>query len=74
MKENLLPSAEETKLLDPLAEERPTDELKSRPPAPHPPHISTGKIMLATILLIAVVVAVALAGYLAGVGTYLILM
>ena len=64
MKENLLPPAEETKLLDRPAEERLSDELKNRPPASHPHHISTGKIVLVAILLAIVVVAVALAGYL----------
>src|ERR1700756_5060322 len=64
MKENQLPAGEEIKLLDRPAEERLSDELKSRPPAGHPHHISSGKIIFAAILIAAVVIAVALAGYL----------
>jgi RND family efflux transporter MFP subunit len=64
MKENLLPPTEEQKLLDRPAEERLSDELKKRPPAPHPHHISPGKIILVALLLAVVVAAIAIAGYL----------
>jgi multidrug efflux pump subunit AcrA (membrane-fusion protein) len=51
--EKLLPAAEEPKLLPPAGAE-----------PPHEHHISRGKLFLVALLLVAIVVAVALAGYL----------
>ena len=63
MKENLLPTTEEQKLLDRPAEERLNDQLKSRPPE-HPHHIAPGKVIFVAVLLAALVAAIGLAGYL----------
>jgi len=56
MKENPMPITEEQRLSDPI-------QASSRPPE-HPHHISPGKIIFVAVLLAALVVAIALAGYL----------
>jgi multidrug efflux pump subunit AcrA (membrane-fusion protein) len=61
MKENLMPTTEEPKVLERPAEDRPGNPV-NRPPEHH--HIAPGKIILVSLLLLAVVAAIALAGYL----------
>lgn len=53
MEEELMPTTEEPKLLE-----------RSAKPAPHEHHIAPGKVILVSVLLLGVVVAIALAGYL----------
>src|SRR5689334_10513029 len=72
-KENLLPTAEEPKLIDRPAAERLQDELSRRdghtpndagPEPPHPHHVPRAKVILVIGLLALIVIVVALAGYL----------
>ena len=63
MKENLMPTTEEQKLSERPVEDRPETRVKNRPPE-HPHHIATGKVIAVSMLLAALVAAIALAGYL----------
>ena len=53
-----MPTTEEQNLLDRTTENHPNQQAKNRPPE-HPHHIATGKIILVSLLLAAVVAAVA---------------